>query len=180
MAAKGHRSKPSDVPRWLSSAPTARKRVQEEGRRLIDGHSEEITVGKTEVEAAKTGLLVAIDGIKFQVPRGVGEELLAQLTRALRPYAGYSIFDMLMIELDVIIDRLMAGEPSEDGNDPGKAAGLTLALAFMRNAYQPDFLEEKRHAMRRFKERENGDADSEILRREHKRAQRGPIEGYED
>lgn len=138
-----------DQRRVVVGQPTA----AEESEQLMTGHTREISAGATSVQPFKNVLLMDVNGIKFHVPRGVGEELLAQLTRALRPYAGYSIFDRIMQENDAVIDRLMAGESAEDGQDKGRAEALTKCLAMIRNPYEPDYPEEKRRQMERWRKR---------------------------
>lgn len=139
-----------DQHRVVAGKPTA----AEESEELINGHTRDMTTGSTSVQtSSKNQLLVDIDGIKFNVPRGVGEELLAQLSRALRPYAGYSIFDVIMMELDAVLDRMMAGNPSDDGRDPGRGEAFTMCLAAIRNPYEPDYEEEKRRQMERWRKR---------------------------
>jgi hypothetical protein len=81
------------------------------------------------------------------------EELLAALTRSLRPYAGYSIFERIMEEMDAVMDRLMAGEPAEDGRDPGRAEALCRSLAMIRNPYEPDYEGERDRQMERWEKR---------------------------
>lgn len=147
---KGQTLKKRRPPASVAGRPTA----AEESEQLVTGHTHEITAGTTSVQPVKNALLMDIDGIKFQVPKGVGEELLAQLTRALRPYAGYSIFEEIMMETDAVIDRLMAGNPAEDGQDKGRAEALVKCLAMIRNPYEPDYPEEKRRQMERWKNRD--------------------------
>lgn len=116
------------------------------------------TNGRCSVKPGTEGAMVLdIAGIKFEVPRGLAEELCAALTSALRPYAGMSIFERLMDELDVVIDRLQSGDPAEDGRDPGRAEALCKSLATIRNPYQPDYPGEKERAMERWAARETED-----------------------
>lgn len=51
---------------------------------------------------------------------------------------GMSIRERYWEELDAIVDRLNAGEPAEDGRDPGRAEGIAWCLAVMANPYQPN------------------------------------------
>ena len=131
--------------------------MEEERKELMADHGTGMTDGLATVERTKKGLLVSFDGMKFELGTGVGEELLYSLTRALRPYAGYSIFDEIMLHLDPVIDRLMAEEPAEDGQDKGRAEGFTMSLATIRNPNKPDYLEEKRRQMVRYNKRQDGE-----------------------
>ena len=97
--------------------------------------------------------ILAMDGMKFQVGQKVAEELLSALSSSLRPFAGYSIFEMIMAELDIILDRMMSGKPDEDGRDPGRAEAFTTALSIIRNPYEPDYIGEKERQMERYRER---------------------------
>lgn len=97
--------------------------------------------------------IIDLDGMKIQIGHAACEELLAALTRSLRPYAGFSIFDRIMQELDAVIDRLQAGEPAADGRDPGRAESLCVALAIIRNPYEPDYPGEKARQMERWEKR---------------------------
>ena len=108
--------------------------------------------GRCSVKMAEEGgVQLNIAGIKFLVTRGLAEELNAALSSALRPYAGMSIFERIMTELDTVIERLMSGDgAAEDGRDPGRAEALTRVLAMMRNPYQPDYPAEKDRAMERW------------------------------
>lgn len=53
---------------------------------------------------------------------------------------GLSVLEMIEAELDAIMERLMApeGAQAEDGRDPGRAEGLAVAIAIIRNPYRPD------------------------------------------
>lgn len=114
------------------------------------------TNGRCHVKAGEGGgTRLDIDGIKFDVPRALAEELNAALSSFLRPYAGMSIFERVMEELDAVIGRLMSGDgTAEDGRDPGRAEAFTMVLAILRNTYQPDYEAEKERAMDRFHDRE--------------------------
>ncbi len=102
---------------------------------------------------------LSFDGMKLQVGQKVAEELMAALSTSLRPWQGYSIFDRINQELDVILDRLMSGDPAEDGRDPGRAEAFTRCLAIIRNPYKPDYPEEKERQMERWRDR-NGETDA--------------------
>jgi hypothetical protein len=111
--------------------------------------------GRVKIEPSGRSYILDLDGIRFNIPRGLLEELVAAGTSILRPYAGLSIFERIMTELDPIIDRLMSGDgAAEDGRDPGRAEAYTRCLALIRNAYQPDYEAEKERAMERYEARE--------------------------
>jgi hypothetical protein len=117
----------------------------------IDGKSDQVQFGA----ASKRGdVELIMAGIRFQLSRGVAEELLGGLTRQIRPYAGYSIFDRIMEELDTVIDRLMSGDgAAADERDPGRAEAFCRALAMIRDPYQPDYEEERKRQMERWNQR---------------------------
>lgn len=143
-----------------------------ESERLMGNHGTGITDGLASVETLSQGrYLVEVDGIKFDIPKGVAEELLASLNKALRPFAGYSIFDDIMLMLDPVIDRLMEGPDAEaeDGQDRGRAEAYTMALAMIRGPYKPDYPGEKKRQMARYRARMSGEHDSEVRRGEHRR-----------
>lgn len=146
---------------------------KQESQNLMADHGTGITDGLVECEPIGKGRYRAtIGGIKFDVSKGVAEEVLFKFTKALRPYAGYSIFDEIMLALDPVIDRLMAQEPAEDGRDPGRAESLCLALAIIRNPDCPDVDAEKERQMERYRLREFGEAPNEVRRANHKQTQR--------
>lgn len=121
--------------------------------RNVRGTNGRCAVTPAEPEEGKrstTRLVIDIDGIRFEVPRPVAEELNAALCTALRPYAGMSLFQRYTEELDTIIDRMMTGGEAEDGRDPGRAEAMCWMLALMRNSYLPDFEQEKKLAMDRW------------------------------
>jgi hypothetical protein len=153
--------------------------MEEERRQLMADHGTGITDGLAHVEDMGKGrFLVVVEGIKFEMPKGAAEELLYTLTKALRPYAGYSIFDEIMMNLDAVIDRLMSGEPAKDGRDPGRAETFTMCLAIIRNPHSPDFPGEKKRQMERYEKRQSSETQSEDNRVEHKRSQRPGRNGH--
>lgn len=95
-----------------------------------------------------------LDGMRIQIGHAKGEELLAALTRSYRPYAGYSIFDRIMQELDAVIDRLMSEDgTAADDRDPGRAEAFCRALALIRDPYEPDYEAERDRQMDRWRKR---------------------------
>jgi hypothetical protein len=108
--------------------------------------------GRCSVKAGdKGGTRLDIAGIKFDIPRALAEELNAALSSYLRPYAGMSIFERVMEELDTVIARLMSGDgEAEDGRDPGRAEAFCMVLAILRNTYEPDYDQERQRAMDRY------------------------------
>lgn len=122
----------------------------------IDNKSTGLKISRIDRTGGDIELVLA--GIRFQLRRGVAEELLGKLSNNMRPYAGYSIFDRIMEELDSIIDRLMSEDgAADDGRDPGRAEAYTKCLAMIRNPYQPDYEAERDRHMERFYQR-NGEA----------------------
>lgn len=115
--------------------------------------------GRCSVQPGENGRLdLEIDGIKFDVPHGIAQELNAALTTALRPYAGFSIFERIMEELDAVIDRLMSGDgTAEDDRDPGRAEAFCRALALIRNPYDPDYEGERERQMERYEHRQDAE-----------------------
>ena len=94
---------------------------------------------------------VDLDGIKFKIGLHVAEELLAALSTSLRPWQGYSIIDKIQLQLDPVMARLMAGEPADDGRDPGRAETYTMVLAIIRDPYEPNYEDEKALQVERFR-----------------------------
>lgn len=164
---------------WNETIKRSAAQARRESKALMADHGTGITDGLAQVKVGAKGRYeVAIDGIKFDIPKGAAEELLYSLTKALRPYSGYSIFDEIMMNLDAIIDRLMTGEPAEDGRDPGRAETFTMCLAIIRNPHMPDFPGEKKRQMERYEKRMSGEHDSETRRIEHKRKERAGRNGH--
>lgn len=98
--------------------------------------------------------LIDLEGMKFQVGKVAAEELCIALQSSLRGEpAGPSILMKITEELDAVLDRLTAGEPAEDGRDPGRAEAFTTTLALIRNPYAPDYSGEKRRQMDRCQKR---------------------------
>lgn len=111
--------------------------------------------GRVKIEPNGPGFIINLDGMRFDIPRGLLEEMVAAGTSILRPYAGLSIFERIMTELDTVIARLMSGDgAAEDGRDPGRAEAFNMCLAIIRNTYQPDYEAEKQRAMERYQNRE--------------------------
>jgi hypothetical protein len=108
----------------------------------------------------KGDMVLELDGIRFQIGAKVGEELLSALTRVVRPYAGFSIFDRIMQELDAVIDRLMSEDgTAEDDRDPGRAEAFCRSLALIRNPYDADWQAERERQMERYWKRNGADSD---------------------
>lgn len=122
---------------------------------MTDGKVAKGQRGKVNVEALPKGdRVISLDGMRFQIGLPIAEELAAALGSSLRPYAGFSIFDKIMQELDPVMDRLMAKDPADDGRDPGRAEAFTMALALIRNPYEPDYIAEKVRQMERHNSRQ--------------------------
>lgn len=111
--------------------------------------------GQVKIETLRNGdRAVKISGDRIVTLRQkTAEELLAALTTSLRPWAGYSIMGRIVDELDVVLDRLMSGNPAADDRDPGRAEALTTTLAIMRNPYKPDYPGERKRALERWEVR---------------------------
>lgn len=141
------------------------RRLRQESDELMANHGAGMTdnlvtveeIGKGAGKGTGKGFLVAFDGMKFELGQGVSEELLYRLTKALRPYSGYSIFDNILLEVDAVLERLMAGEEDEDGLDKGRAEAFTMCLAMIRNPYTPNYDEEKARLMTRYWKLQNGE-----------------------
>lgn len=125
------------------------------------------THGRVVVEKAGGGTsrrTIKMDGLSIELPLGLTEELHAAVSSSLRPYAGFSIFQHIMMRLDDAIEELM--EMVEDGwgegdhddqialaEMKGRCAALTEALAEVRDSYNPDIEYEKARAMERWESR---------------------------
>lgn len=121
---------------------------------MAEGRNTKGSNGSVRIETLPKGdRVIDLDGIKFQVGLKVAEELSSALASSLRPFAGLSIFEKIMAELDPILDRMMAGEPHHDNRDPGRAESLCKALAIIRNPYDPDYSGEKERQMQRYHKR---------------------------
>lgn len=134
----------------------AKGKAQAKNVNPVNGNNPKGECGSVKIETiigGKGDRVIDLDGMKFQIGQGVAEELLAALTSSLRPFAGYSIFDKVMLELDAVMDRLAAREPSEDGRDPGRAEAYTTVLAIIRSPYEPDYKGEKDRQMERWHKR---------------------------
>ncbi len=66
-------------------------------------------------------------------------------------YGGKSLLEKLEEELDVVIDRLMAGEEVSDPDDKGYAKGLAFSIATIYGGYgTPNVEAVKQAAMERY------------------------------
>jgi hypothetical protein len=80
--------------------------------------------------------------------------LIDVLHQTLHPHYGRSIIECIWEELDIVMDRLMSGEPEPDGRDPGRAEGLAMALALFTNTYAPDLDAVRERAVERWESRQ--------------------------
>lgn len=149
-----------EIPNWIYTGDeygTGERAMQPRNFRGVSGRCS-VKPGEIHVngKTTRTDMTLDIDGIVFQVPRALAEELNAALCTALRPYAGLSLFERVMEQLDLTIDRLMTGGEAADGRDPGRAESLCWVLAMIRNSYQPDAETEKQLAMTRYENRQEG------------------------
>jgi hypothetical protein len=127
----------------------------------VDGKNNKGQNGRVKVETLSKGdRKIDLDGMGFQIGQAVAEELLAALSSSLRPYQGYAIFDRIQQQLDPVMDRLMAGEPAEDGRDPGRAESYTMVLAIIRNPHKADYPCEKVRQVNRWNSINEQDEDS--------------------
>ena len=67
---------------------------------------------------------------------------------------GRTLLELMWDELDAITDRLMTGQESDDGRDPGRAEGMAYAIAVMQNPYRPSWESVRDQAVERW-EQEN-------------------------
>jgi hypothetical protein len=107
---------------------------------------------------------IKIDSLVLDIPLGLTEELHAAVSSSLRPYAGFSIFQHIMMRLDDAIDELMVfiEEPEEQEAEPEEYAAAKArceafceALAEVRDSYNPDYDYEKARAMERYEARQS-------------------------
>lgn len=106
---------------------------------------------------------------RIELTRAAAQDILDELNRVLKPWAGKSIRESVQEELDTVVERLLAdGRPSRAGIDVqaanewqaygeerGQAQGLAIALAIFNNPYKPNVPETKREAVERVKARES-------------------------
>lgn len=76
---------------------------------------------------------------------------------------GRSITQMMEDELDSIVDRLMTGQQAEDGRDPGRAEGVALCIAIIKNPYRPNLDAMRNEAMVRYEDRVEDTVAPEII-----------------
>lgn len=114
-------------------------------------------------------------GVKINLTRAAGEEILRTLHKVLHPWAGHSIKETIQEELDSVVGRLISdGRPAnieeagnkkpikqqqEDwklyGEDRGQAQGLAYALAVIRNPYGPNVEAIRKEALERARDGED-------------------------
>lgn len=64
--------------------------------------------------------------------------------------AGRSLVEMMEDELDSIVERLMNGGAAADGRDPGRAEGVAMCIAIIRQPYNPNIEAVREAAMERY------------------------------
>jgi hypothetical protein len=118
----------------------------------LNGRNERGVHGNAKVKkiAGSGSYAVEINGIAFEISGADAEDLMCALTTALRPHAGVAIIGRIQEQLDSVMDRLMTGEVSEDGRDPGRAEAYTMAMAIFRNLYNTDYPAEKQRQVERW------------------------------
>jgi hypothetical protein len=67
-------------------------------------------------------------------------------------YGGPTLLEALWNEMDVIMERLMTKQESEDGGDKFRAQELAWVLAIVTNAYNPSVDMIRAEAVRRYRE----------------------------
>lgn len=64
--------------------------------------------------------------------------------------AGRSLVERMEDELDAVVERLMTDSATEDGRDPGRAEGMAICIAILREPYRPDIDVVRNDAMLRY------------------------------
>lgn len=119
--------------------------------------------GRVEVSTNIIGRrTIKMDGFVLDLPQGLAWELSSALGTALRPFAGFSIFEQIMTALDAAVDELMAEmesmEPEDQEFDPdisqlkGEIGGYITVMCLMRGS--DDIEGEKARAMERYNARQ--------------------------
>ena len=121
------------------------------------------TNGRVKVTTNTIGpRLITMDEFSLEVPQGLAWELSSALGTALRPYAGFSIFQHIMTEMDDAIDLLMAERENQHEDEwatnpeilrlQGECHAYAVALSMVRkgNPTDEDIGEEKAQAMTRW------------------------------
>jgi hypothetical protein len=121
--------------------------------------------GRVEVSPNYKGRrTIKMDGFTVDLPQGLAWELSSALSTALRPFAGFSIFEQIMTSLDAAVDELMAEIESYDEDDEeremapeilelkGEIGGYITVMCIMRGS--DDTQGEKARAMERYNARQ--------------------------
>jgi hypothetical protein len=121
--------------------------------------------GRVEVSGNSKGRrTIKMDGFSLDLPQGLAWELSSALSTALRPFAGFSIFEQIMTSLDAAVDELMAEIESYDEDDEerelapeilqlkGEIGGYITVMCIMRGS--DDTEGEKKRAMDRYNSRQ--------------------------
>lgn len=66
-------------------------------------------------------------------------------------FAGASILETYWQELDSILERLLSGNPAEDGKDSGRAEAMVYAIAVATNPYKVDVNAIRKEARARYR-----------------------------
>ena len=64
--------------------------------------------------------------------------------------SGRSLVEMMEDELDSVVERLMNGGEAADGRDPGRAEGIAMCIALIRQPYNPNIDVVREAAMERY------------------------------
>lgn len=121
--------------------------------------------GRVEVSPQHKGRrTIKMDGFALDLPQGLAWELSSALGTALRPFAGFSIFEQIMTCLDAAVDELMAEIESYEEDDEeremapdilqlkGEIGAYITVMCMMRS--NSDIEGEKARAMERYKARQ--------------------------
>lgn len=146
----------SETERWKYTGPDSGL-VQPRNLRGVNG--------RVEVSANQAGRrTIKVDGFVMDVPQGLAWEMSSALSTALRPFAGFSIFENIMTCMDQAVDELMAEIESYEEDDEerdmapeilklkGEISGYVTVMCLMRGS--DDTEGEKKRAMERYKARQ--------------------------
>lgn len=89
-------------------------------------------------------------GIRLTLTRAAGEVMIDVIYSALHPYAGRSISQIMMRQLDEVVERLMTKQAEE--GDVFLARGMAMTIACMRNPVAPDWEAIRDEAVSRYHE----------------------------
>ena len=76
-------------------------------------------------------------------------------------YGGPTLLEALWAEMDSIMERLMTGAVSEDGQDVGRAQSIAWVIAITTNPYEPSIDRIRAEAMERWNAIQSEEVDPE-------------------